>query len=326
VLLAPVRTPLAFWHGMNRLVGDLVMPPWEGPHPVVLFVDGYGPGGRDQGSWPNRLAAAGIASFAYDKPGSGESSGDWTLQNLQDRMAETLVAIELLYEQEALVGDDLALLGFGQGAWVAMLAAGRSPAVAAVMTVSASALGPLELEQYRLAGRMTEAGFTTSEIALAQTLLRERVRRLARGEGPESVLVSEAAAHHAPWYRLMPGATTDEIAYVARLASFDPLSALTELECPLLAMYGTRDVFLPLERNVRVLTSVLEATRHDDHSIVVVPGADHALLVPSAGAPAPLTDGNFPGGELAPGVCELLVTWLDRRLGRPDAPTTLARF
>lgn len=326
VLLAPLRRPLAFWHGMNRLVGDLVLPPWDGPHPVVLFVDGYGPGGRDQGTWPNRLAAAGIASFAYDKPGCGESGGDWTLQNLRDRAAETLVAIEMLRSDALLVGDDLALFGFGQGAWVAMLVAGRSPAVAALMTTSASALGPLELEQYRLAGRMEAAGFMRAEIALAQTLLRERVRRLTTGEGPESVLASEAACHRAPWYRLMPGATTDEIAYVARMAAFDPLPALADLQCPLLALYGTEDVFLPLERNVRVLTSTLEVARHDDHSVVVVPGADHALRVPSPVAPAPLTGGLYPGGEVAPGVCELVVTWLDRRLGRPDAPTTLARF
>lgn len=326
VLLAPVRTTLAFWHGMNRLVGDLVMPPWDGPHPVTLFVDGYGPGGRDQGTWPQRLAAAGIASFAYDKPGCGESTGDWTLQSLRDRAAETLAAIELLRGHEALAVDDLALLGYGQGAWVALLAAVRSPAVAALVTTSASALGPLELEQYRLVARMRDTGFTSAEVALAQTLLRERVRRLITGEGPESVLASEAACHRAPWYRLMPGATTDEIAYVARQAGFDPLPALTDLECPLLALYGTEDVFLPVERNVRVLTAALDEARHDDHSVVVVPGADHALRVPSPAAPTSLVDGHYPGGEVAPGVCELVVTWLDRRLGRPDAPTTLARF
>ena len=85
VLLSPVCAAITFWDGMNRLVGDLVLPPWEGPHPVAVFVDGYGPGGRDQGTWQQRLAAAGIASLAYDKPGCGESTGDWTRQTLEDR-------------------------------------------------------------------------------------------------------------------------------------------------------------------------------------------------------------------------------------------------
>ena len=326
MLLAPVRTALAFWHGMDRLVGDLVLPPWQGPHPVALFVHGFGQGGRDQGSWPQRLAAAGIASFAYDKPGCGESTGDWTLQTLQDRAAETMAAIDFLHAQEALVGDDLTLFGFGQGSWVALLAAGHSAAVAALVMTSGAALGSLELEQFRLIRRMEDAGFTSAERALAQTVLRERVRRLTRGEAPESVLVSEAACRRALWYRLMPGATTDEMVYLARLAAFDPRPAFGGLVCPLLALYGTEDVSLPVEHNVRVLTATLEATHHDDHSVVVVPGADHALRVPPGGSAVPLVDGRYPGGELAPGVCELVVTWLDRRLGRPDAPTTLARF
>lgn len=313
MLLAPVGVTLSFWHGMNRLVGDLVLPPWQGPHPVVVFVHDQGPGVRGEGTWPQRLAAAGIASFFYDRPGCGESTGDWTLQNLQDRMAETAVAIDLVCGHNVVSADDLALIGFGQGGLVATLAAGQSNAAAALVAISAAVLGPLEVEQHRLAQRMIGAGFGSAEIALAQTLLRERVRRLTSGEGAGSVLASEAAVHRAGWYRLMPGVSSGEIAYVARHASFDPRPALAGLPCPLLALFGTRDATLPVERNVRVLTSVLESARHEDHNVILVPDADHALRLHGAGDPAP-------------GVMELIVTWLDRRLGRVDSPSTLAGF
>lgn len=318
MLLAPVRTTLSFWHGMNRLVGDLVLPPWQGPHPVALFVHDNGPVGRGQDTWPQRLAAAGIASFEYDRPGCGESTGDWTLQTLQDRAAETMVAIDLVRSQNAVSANDLALIGTGQGGWVCLLAAGHTYAAAALVMISGSALGPLEIEQYRLARRMGESGFGSAEVALAQTLLRERIRRLISGEGPDSVLASEAAVHRAGWYRLMPGSTIEEIAYVARMSSFDPRPTLAGLRCPLLAMYGTRDRGLPVERNVRVLTATLDSARHEDHSVIVVPDADHALRLTVEG-------GRGVGGP-APGVVELVVTWLDRRLGRVDAPQEMARF
>lgn len=318
-----MTTEVTFWHGMNRLVGDLMLPPWDGPHPVAVFVDGYGPGGRDQGTWPQRLAAAGIASLAYDKPGCGQSSGDWTVQTLQDRAAEVQVALEVLRDTPTVATDGIVLLGSGQGAWVSLLVAGRRTGVAAVVITSGTALGPLELEHYRLGRRMTENGFSSAEVALAQTLLRERVRRLVAGEGPTSVLASEAACHRAPWYRLMPGATPDEIAYVARLATFDPIPALAALRCPLLALYGSNDVQLPIERNVRLLQDTLGAAGHDDHGVVVIPGADHALRVPVGPDPARLVDGWYPSSEVAPGVFEFIVTWLDRRVGRVDEPLTL---
>jgi pimeloyl-ACP methyl ester carboxylesterase len=296
---------------MDRLVGDLVLPPWQGPHPVVVFVHDQGPGVRGEGTWQQRLAAAGIASFLYDRPGCGESTGDWTMQTMPDRTGETVAAIDLIRGHDDVSANDLALIGSGQGSLVSTLAAGQSYAVAALVMISAVALGGLEVEQHRLAQRMIGAGFGSAEIALAQTLLRERVRRLTGGEGPDSVLAAEAAVHHAGWYRLMPGSTSGEIAYVARYAAIDPRPALTGLHCPLLALYGTRDATLPVERNARMLTSVLDSAGHEDHNVITVPNADHALRLPGAGDPAP-------------GVVELIVTWLDRRLGRVDSPSVLA--
>ncbi len=326
VLLAPVQTAISFWNGMNRLVGDLVLPPWAGPHPVAIFVDGYGPGGRDQGSWPQRLAAAGIASFAYDKPGCGDSTGDWSVQTLPERAAETAAAIAMVRGHPAIADDAVALLGSGQGGWVSLLVAeaGDSP-VAAVVVTSTAAVGSLALEQFRLAQRLTEHGFSAPEVALAQALLRERIRRLSVGEGPSSVIAAEAACHRAPWYRLMPGATPEEIAYLARLASFDPGPAVRALRAPLLALYGCDDVHLPVEENSHRLLETLHRSGHRDHEVVLVPGADHGLRVYVGSGPAALVDGRYVPSEVAPGVFELIVTWLDRRLGQVDAPMTAAQ-
>jgi hypothetical protein len=365
-----VQLTLSFWHGMNRLAGDLVLPPWQGPHPVAIFVHDEGPATRDQGTWQHRLAAAGIATFSYDRPGCGESTGDWTLQTLQDRAAETVVAIDLIRGHDAVSANDLALIGIGEGAWAALLATAQSYAAAALVTISCGALGPLELEQYRLGRRMNDAGHGSAEVALAQTLLRERVRRLTAGEGPDSVLASEAAVHRAGWYRFMPGSSPQEIAAVARLSAFDPRPALSAVHCPMLALYGALDTVLPVERNTRLLTSALTAARHEDHSVIVVPGGDHTLRItatlpaptpslspplspslrpvpvspptasplsppvglvtasplnPPAGPSPALSKAAGVVGDLAPGVTELVATWLDRRLGRVDTPNQMAR-
>jgi uncharacterized protein len=318
VLLTSVRTPISFQDRGNRLVGDLVLPPWEGPHPGAVFVNGYGPGGRDQGTWQERLAAAGIASLAYDKPGCGESTGDWTRQTLGDRTEETTRAVEVLRSRPDISADLIVLLGAGQGGWVALEAARVGIGVAAVVITSSSAVGSFPLEQYRLTRRMSERGFASDEVALAQALLRERFRRVGAGEDPLSVLAAEAACHHAPWYRLMPGATPEEISYLARAAVFDPGPALRDLRAPLLALYGCDDVFLPVEANAQHLRGILHDSGHRDFEIVLVPGADHTLRV-HVGPEAPyLVDGRYQHSEVAPGVFEFIVTWLDRHLDDVD--------
>ncbi|MDQ1292203.1 MAG: Hydrolase 4 protein [Actinomycetota bacterium] len=316
VLLAPVRTPVSFWNGMDRLVGDLVLPAWQGPHPVAVFVEGAGPGGRDQGSWPDRLAAAGIGSLAFDKPGCGESTGDWTQQTLRDRATEVLVAVDAIRALPEVDEQAVALIGGSQGAWVASLAAANSDDIAALVMSSGPAVGVLAQEFYRLGRQLPAHGFSRDEVSLAQALLRERLRRLLAGAHPEEVYAAEAACHNAPWYGFMPGTTPEEMAFVARVAGYDPVPVLAAIRCPLLALYGQDDVFIPVEESLRVLERTLAASRHEDHDMVVVPHADHGLRIFTGDGPTQLVYGHYSPGEIAPGVLELIVTWLDRRIGR----------
>ena len=70
---------ITFRSGPFTLVGDLQLPPGNGPFPAVVFVHGDGPNNRTSGvTYPpimERMLRAGYATFAWDKPGTGESSG-----------------------------------------------------------------------------------------------------------------------------------------------------------------------------------------------------------------------------------------------------------
>jgi uncharacterized protein len=294
MLFVPVVEELAFTRGSDRLVGDLHRPPWPGPHPAVVFVEGSGPGGRDLGDWPLRLAAAGFASLAYDKPGSGASTGDWTRQSLADRALETGAAVDI-------AADRVALIGGSQGGWVAHLAA--VPAgVAAVVTVSGPGVGVLAQERYRLSRQLPALGFGENDVNRALALMTEQIERVAAGEDPALVHADQRPWHDAAWYPLLAGTTPESIAFLAGIASYEPSAALAALTCPLLAIFGAEDVQVPVEDSVRAIGADTLATRE----VVVFPGAGHDLR---------LADGNR-----APGFDELIAGWLHRTL--PSAATT----
>ncbi|MEV2242200.1 alpha/beta fold hydrolase [Micromonospora sp. NPDC049891] len=299
MLFEPVSTELSFEHDGDELVGDLVRPPTPGPYPAVVFVEGSGPGGRDLGEWPTRLAAAGFASLAYDKPGSGASTGDWTRQRLTDRAEETLAAVRALRQHPDVRADAVALIGHSQGGWVAPLAASRSDTVAAVVCVSGPGVGVLAQEEYRLRHQLPAEGFTEADVEQALTLLHEQIRRVRSGDDPVRVHAAQAPWHTAPWYTTLAGTTPPSIAFLAGIADHDPTTALRSLTCPLLAIYGAEDLLVPVRESARVVATILREAGHDDHEIVVFPGADHNLRV---------------GTARAPGFDELVVTWLHRRL------------
>ncbi|HEY0596573.1 alpha/beta hydrolase family protein, partial [Sphingopyxis sp.] len=65
-------------HG-TRLVGRLVLPPGDGPVPVVVLLHGSEPdSARDFNSLQRMLPAAGVGAFVYDKRGTGASGDKYT--------------------------------------------------------------------------------------------------------------------------------------------------------------------------------------------------------------------------------------------------------
>lgn len=315
VLFEPVTREVSFTHGGAALVGDLVAPPWPGPYPAVVFVEGSGPGGRNLGSWPTRLAAAGFASLAYDKPGSGASTGDWTRQTIPDRAEETCAAVRAMRGRAEVLPDAVGLIGGSQGGWVAQLAASLDPTVAAVVTVSGPGVGVRAQEEYRLRHQLPAEGFTEADVEAALSVFREQIDGVRSGAGAAQVHAAQARWHTAAWYPLLANTTPRTIAFLAGISEYDPAPALAALSCPLLAVFGADDVLVPVADSVRSIAGILHEVGRTDHDIVIFPHADHSIRVPTGDGPPRIRDGRYTPGERAPGFDELVVTWLHRRLG-----------
>lgn len=94
---------ITFQSGPFKVVGDLKLPEGKGPHPVVVFVHGDGPNNRDSGgSYPpimERTLKVGYAVFSWDKPGTGESTGEFKRDKLFKERAQIVIdAIGVLKE------------------------------------------------------------------------------------------------------------------------------------------------------------------------------------------------------------------------------------
>ena len=98
----------------RRLAGTIAVPD-EKASGGLVFVQGSGPGDRDWWDWPERFAAVGVATLAYDKPGVGESEGDWMLQTLEDRAIEAIAAADALAEGAGIGTDRVGLAPWPEG-------------------------------------------------------------------------------------------------------------------------------------------------------------------------------------------------------------------
>lgn len=310
----------SFTNGGHRLVGDLVVPSSTAAAILVVFVEGSGPGGRDQGRWPGRLATQGIASLTYDKPGSGMSTGSWTTQSMHDRADETIAAVrhgvDLGFER-------VALIGFSQGGWVARDAANRSDEVDVVVTISGPAVDVATQERFRLRTQLPADGVGPHDVRAAIELFERRCAQIAAGETGRAVWSSEAEQRTHGWYAHSAGVTAEQVDFITGLLRHDPLPAIRQLRQPLLSVFGGRDLLVDVDESVSVLRS--ERPAIDGDRIVVVPDVDHSLReFTGTGNPA-THDGHFDPGALAPATIEMVAAWINERLVDLDATSAVHR-
>ncbi|WP_105538842.1 alpha/beta hydrolase family protein [Cronobacter turicensis] len=128
----PHSRVITFTHHEDILEGTLTLPDSVSNPPVVVLIHGDGAQDRwSQGGYlplVNDLLAKGIAVYSWDKPGVGESRGNWLAQTMRDRSDEATVALKTLKKQPELLQSRFGFLGFSQAGWVVPQAAMQSHA------------------------------------------------------------------------------------------------------------------------------------------------------------------------------------------------------
>ena len=234
------------------------------------------------------LPQHGIAVLRFDRRGD---------VSLRTQAADARSAIA---ELRGATSADLpvAVWGFSQGAWVAMLLAHQTP-LAGIAVVGASGVSPAEQMRYTSARHVREAGFDEGAVAdMLQT--RQLWEDSVRGRDIEAAQAALERASRQPWFPFawLPATaeppTPDDFEF-----DFDPAPLIRTLPCPLLAVVGDDDRWVPLPESIAVLQTAPNV------EILHVPQGGHA----------PTEDGDGEG-PILPGYEHALVNWLKRQMPR----------
>jgi pimeloyl-ACP methyl ester carboxylesterase len=262
---------VTFKNGDDSLAGHYLLPDSGKPRAVILFVHGDGPLGYDaHGYYPliwERLLRQGFAIFSWDKPGVGESTGNWLAQSMKQRQQEVQAAITFIRDSYGYSGSQVGLLGFSQAGWVVPALADNNPDIGFIIGVG-FAIDWLEQSWYLTRVRLTQQGAHSGVIEAAYASHLKEINFLDQ-EPSYDLYLKEYG--HTP-----DPMSEDRYRFVLKNFKADATQDYIELKQPMLLLLGDKDL------NVDILNTkeVVENLIGDQQSIQIsiIKDATHGML------------------------------------------------
>ncbi len=287
-----------------NLSGMLTIPPGTGPFPAVVLVSDLGAQDRDGtvgdyrllGILADYLTRRGVAVLRYDDRGVGKSGGNTATATTAMLVSDVQAGLNFLRSRLEVNIGRIGVVGHGEGANVALLAAGQPLPPAFVVSLAGYGLtGEQTLLQQQVAQQRAKK---IDPVVVEAAYERQRTMyEIIRQTNPPQAqaIVSNMLRQDQPG--LDPKAAQAEAAQLLTPArryflAFDPVAELDRVNCPVLLLSGTDDLEAPADMHLTALEKELKSINHNTMS-KRLPGVNH-LFQPAK------TEWMLMNGEMKP--------------------------
>jgi pimeloyl-ACP methyl ester carboxylesterase len=285
---------ITFESGPFHVVGDLQLPDGPGPYPVILFVHGDGPNNRTSGvTYPpimERMLRAGYATFAWDKPGTGESTGQIDRSRLGEQRAQIVLdAIAVLKPRPDIDVARIGMWGISQAGYVMPRVLTKTDDIAFMIAVSCPGEPGVEqgaflvTAQARCAEALSDDDATEmerllSEIELATTYNEYVHHKTALRAFPAFMALEEEG--------MFVGVQPESRWHAPNLEGeyfFDPAGVIEQVTIPVLAFFGERDTQADPIQGTEAYRDALARGGNPLSRVELIPGVDHNIILSETG-------------------------------------------
>lgn len=281
-----------------KLAGTLTLPQGAGPFPAVVLIAGSGPNTRNEPLLGHQvflvladyLTRHGIAVLRYDKRGTGASGGDYGKATTLDFANDAEAAAAYLRGRKEIDPRRVGLIGHSEGGLIAPIVASKDPKVAFIVMMAGPGVDGLDIlmEQGRLIAKamglsdaMVDKGAAfrkilfdivrsekDPQVAAAKLKVAADVWAKANNVSPDGVEL-QAALINTDWFRFF--------------YDYDPAVTLRQLQCPVLALIGSKDLQVPADQNLPAIRAAL--AHNPGAEVEELPDLNHLFQTAKTGSP-----------------------------------------
>ena len=270
-----------------QLAGTLTKPRAEAPVPAVLLISGAGPQDRDEtvaGHKPFQVLAdyltrRGIAVLRVDDRGVGQSTGNFPSATTKDFASDAEAGVHYLMTRKDVNQKRIGLIGHGEGAIVAPMVAAQMPQdIAFLVLLGGTAVTGEKVLLAQTARAEAVAGVPPEQIdadlRIGAGLYKFVQEGRSQAEMRQALLnVPESYKPFVePWQRQIPKL---ESPWLRFFLSYDPAPTLEEVKCPVLALFGEKDMTVDPEQNAKAMKNAFSKGHNKEVKIKILPGLNY---------------------------------------------------
>jgi len=275
---------------------------------AVIFAAGPGPQGRDHvsygipifGQLAGRLAEAGYFVVRYDPRGTGQTGGRTEAAALNEYAGDLRAIVAWLKKRKDVDQKRIAVIGYGEGAPVALTAASKDGDIRALGLLAAPAANGRALvmeQQEQVLSRMKISETEKSTRVALQGQVNDAV---LTGRGWEGIPPEVRRQADTPWFKSW--------------LQFDPAPLIAKLKLPILIVHGANDTEIA-PRNADRLEEMARGRQKLPASAtqkVIVPGVNHLLVSAATGSVDEYS--TLPDRAVAAPISAATIDWLNTAL------------
>jgi len=311
------------------LSGTLTLPFKTGKHPVVVMITGSGPQNRDEeivGHKPffviaDHLTKKGIGVLRFDDRGTAKSTGDFNSATTKDFSTDVLSAVTYLKTRDDIDVNNIGLVGHSEGGLIAPMVASQSKDIAFITLLAGPGISGYDilLQQTELIGKVN--GSDASKLQTELALLKGGLDRIIEGTNLEDIK-SEVSAYMQKGLQQHPELMPEGInhdTYVKGVVDqmvtpwfryflkYDPATSLVNVDCPVLAINGEKDLQVPSKVNLDAIEKYLGEGGNTNVVVKELPNLNHLFQECNTGSP---TEYAQIEQTFAPSALEEISNWI----------------
>lgn len=312
---------ITFVSGSFKIVGDLKLPDGKGPHPVILFVHGSGPTDRTSGSGylpiMEKMLHAGYATFAWDKPGTGESTGQIDQSRLIEQRSQIVLdAIETIKKNPLIDKSKIGLWGVSQAGYIMPVVISKSKDISFMIAVSCPGEPGVNQGAYFISRQAVCAGLPKAaakeveDIVLAIESARTYDEYVENKKKLLSVPSISTLTNLGLSTKIKPRAEwqADDL---TGSYYWNPMEIVETIKIPVLAFFGENDTQADPVQGVLAYNEALQKAGNTKYRVELIKEADHSLFISETGCPKEQNTRSVNGlNKYSPAYLSILEEWL----------------